>query len=132
MIQKLLCIDDDETTLFLIKLVVQKALFAKDVITYTSGFEALDYYHNLSNTTDTKTSDPPQLIFLDLNMPMMNGWEFLDEFIATFYPKFPHTNVVIISSSANPADKEKVKKYPMVIGYISKPLTIDLLKKLMG
>jgi hypothetical protein len=40
--------------------------------------------------------------------------------------------VIILSSSANPADKEKVEKYPMIIGYISKPITVDLLKKLMG
>ncbi|RFS15163.1 response regulator [Emticicia sp. C21] len=132
MIQKLLCIDDDETTLLLIRVVVQKALFAKEVVTCLSGNEALSYYHNLSNVTDTKISDAPQLVFLDLNMPMMNGWEFLDEFIETYYPKFGHTKVVILSSSTNPADKERVKKYPMIIGYISKPLTVDLLKKLIG
>lgn len=132
MIQKLLCIDDDETTLLLIRVVVQKALFAKEVITYTSGSEALNYYHNLSNVNNSKIVDAPQLVFLDLNMPLMNGWEFLDEFIETYYANFSQTKVVVLSSSANPADKEKVKKYPMIIGYISKPLTTDLLKKLVN
>ena len=132
MIKKLLCIDDDETTLLLIKIVVQKALFAKEVVTCLSGSEALVYYQNLTDGLAAKTADEPQLIFLDLNMPLMNGWEFLDEFIEIYYPKFENTKVVVLSSSANPADKEKVKGYPMIIGYISKPLTTELLKKLMN
>lgn len=131
MIQKLLCVDDDETTLLLIKIVVQKALFAKEVITCMSGSEALEYYKSLTDEAG-KITEVPQLIFLDLNMPLMNGWEFLDAFIEMYYPKFAHTKVVVLSSSANPADKERVRGYPMIIGYISKPLTMDLLKKLMN
>ena len=131
MIRKLLCIDDDVTTLMLIKMVTEKASFAKDVITVSNGKEGLEYYNNLLTESAEKRADYPQLIFLDLNMPVMNGWEFLDEFVNNIYPQFPDTKVVILSSSANPVDKEKAKQYPIIIGYISKPITADLLKMLV-
>jgi CheY-like chemotaxis protein len=130
MIKKLLCIDDDVTTLMLIKMVIEKASFAKEVITALNGKEALDYYRNLVNDEEKK-NDYPGLIFLDLNMPIMSGWEFLDEFVNRLLPEFPDTKVVILSSSANPVDKEKAKQYPNIIGYISKPITADLLKMLV-
>lgn len=131
MIKKLLCIDDDNTTLMLIKMVTEKASFAKDVITASNGREGLEYYHNLLKGPEDKRKDYPQLIFLDLNMPVMNGWEFLDEFVKNILPDVPDTKVVILSSSANPVDKEKAKQYPIIIGYISKPITADLLKMLV-
>jgi CheY-like chemotaxis protein len=131
MIKKLLCIDDDNTTLMLIKMVTEKASFAKEVITASNGREGLEYYQNLLEGPADKREDYPQLIFLDLNMPVMNGWEFLDEFVKNILPEVPDTKVVILSSSANPVDKEKAKQYPIIIGYISKPITADLLKMLV-
>lgn len=129
MIKKLLCIDDDEITLMLIKMVTEKASFAKEVITAANGKEALDYYYNLLHS-EIKVA-PPELVFLDLNMPVMNGWEFLDEFIQKVYPSFPDTKIVVLSSSSNPVDKEKAKQYPIIIGYIPKPITADLIKMLV-
>ncbi|WP_337042692.1 response regulator [Emticicia sp. 17c] len=130
MIPKLLCIDDDETTLLLIEMVVKKAAFAKEVISITSASEALNYYHKLATSSEGGVV-APQLIFLDLNMPVMNGWEFLDEFVKTYAEQFSQTKVVILSSSTNPEDKEKAKNYPIIIGYIYKPITVDLLKKIV-
>lgn len=131
MIKRLLCIDDDKTTLMLIKMVIEKASFAKEVVTAMNGKEALEFYHNLLKEPADKKADYPRLIFLDLNMPIMGGWEFLDEFVSNLLPQFPDTKVVILSSSANPVDKEKAKQYNSIIGYISKPITADLLKMLV-
>ncbi|WP_337045086.1 response regulator [Emticicia sp. 17c] len=128
MITKLLCIDDDETTLLLIRMVVEKARFAKEIKTCKSAQEALGYYQNILAEQSTEA---PQLIFLDLNMPVMSGWDFLDEFISTYYPKFNQTQIVILSSSTNIEDRNKARQYPAIIGYIPKPITADLLKKLV-
>ena len=125
MIKKLLCVDDDKITLTLIKLVVNKAAFAEEIITKLNGKEALEYYAGLSENPSTEFY--PELIFLDLNMPVMGGWDFLEEFNKTFYQKFKNTRVVIISSSTDPDEKAKAKKYPMIIDYIPKPLTVGLM-----
>lgn len=127
MLKKLLCIDDDKVTLTFIKLVVKKASFAEEIITKMNGKEAIDYYSELSVKP---LEDYPELIFLDLNMPVMNGWEFLDEFTATYYPEFNKTKIVILSSSTTQSEKAKALNYPMIIDYLSKPLTINALKTL--
>lgn len=129
MIKKLLCVDDDKITLTLIKLIVSKASFAEEIITKINGKEALEYYDDLSENTASEAY--PELIFLDLNMPVMGGWDFLDEFAKTFYKKFNQTKVIILSSSTDPAEKAKTQKYPMVIDYLSKPLTINALKNII-
>jgi CheY-like chemotaxis protein len=129
MIKKLLCVDDDKITLTLIKLIVGKASFADEIITKMNGQEALDYYTDLA---ESSTTEPyPELIFLDLNMPIMSGWDFLDEFAKTFYKKFSNTKVIILSSSTDPEEKAKIRKYPMIIEYLTKPLTIQVLKNII-
>ncbi len=130
MVQKLLCVDDDKITLTLINLIVKKASFADEIITRMNGEEALDFYTDLCNNATAENY--PELIFLDLNMPCMNGWDFLDEFVKKFYTRFNKTKVVILSSSIAPSEKAKAAKYPIVIDYISKPLTINSLKTISG
>lgn len=128
MIKKLLCVDDDKITLTLIRLVVGKAAFAEEIITKMNGKEALDYYNDLARNPAKETY--PELIFLDLNMPVMGGWDFLDEFSKNLYPKFSQTRVVILSSSTDPEEKAKAKNYPMIIDYLSKPITLNALRNI--
>ena len=128
MIKKLLCVDDDKITLTLIKLVVGKASFAEEIVTKMNGKEALDYYNELAQNPAVEPY--PELIFLDLNMPVMGGWDFLEEFARNFYKKFNNTKIIILSSSADPEEKAKARKYPMIIDYLAKPLTINALKNI--
>jgi len=65
----------------------------------------------------------PSVIFLDLNMPIMNGWEFLDHFSSIDHPKKNQLIIYIISSSIDPRDLERVKDYELVHNYILKPVT---------
>lgn len=125
MISKLLCIDDDEATLELFRKVAQTAFFAKEVITCTSGTEALAYYQK---NIEEKSSDTPELIFLDLSSSIMNGAAFLEEFKKTYYSRFNKTKIVIVSSIFNTED---IPSNDPIIGYITKPLRVNSLKKLM-
>jgi CheY-like chemotaxis protein len=124
-----LCVDDDPITLLLIKMIVAKTAFAKEIITAKSGDEAMSYFENL---VVLHNQNYPKVILLDLNMPVMGGWEFLDNFTKKDLPiVFKNTKVFILSSSIDPLDIEKAKTYPIVIDFISKPITKEKLQQLM-
>ncbi len=129
MLAKILCIDDDPITLMLCKMVITKASFSNEIITATNGEEALHYFNALKLSESNKLStEHPQLIFLDLNMPVMGGWEFLDSFVTEDYSDFNTIKVIVLSSTIDPEDLEKAKKYPMVIDFLSKPITKGMLE----
>lgn len=129
MLAKILCIDDDPITLMLCKMVITKASFSNEIITATNGEEALHYFNALKlSESDKLSTEHPQLIFLDLNMPVMGGWEFLDSFVTEDYSDFNTIKVIVLSSTIDPEDLEKAKKYPMVIDFLSKPITKVMLE----
>ncbi|MCO5949972.1 response regulator [Mucilaginibacter sp. RT5R15] len=72
----------------------------------------------------------PEVILLDLNMPVMDGWEFLDEF--TKVPPAKKIIIYIVTSSIDPADVEKAKQYEAISQYIVKPVTVDNLKEILN
>lgn len=130
---KVLCVDDDEVTLMICKMTIQRAQFSKEIITLYNGQEAIEYYKQLvlnpaTNTEDNQTY--PQMIFLDLNMPVLGGWEFLDDFMNLFYEKFKDTKVIILSSTVDPKDKKRAEKYPIVVDFFSKPITKEILNEI--
>jgi CheY-like chemotaxis protein len=125
MLELIMCIDDDPITLMLFKKVVQKASFAKEIINTFNGQEAITLINSINNTSNQGKN--PQLIFLDLNMPVMGGWEFLDLFIASNYFDLNNTKVIILTSTIDPDDIKKSKSYPNVIAFLSKPITVEML-----
>lgn len=135
MLDLILCVDDDPITLMLCKMVIKKSEFAQELITAQNGEEALNYFDDLKlNNLGNEIKHYPQLIFLDLNMPVMGGWEFLDSFSKEDYRElFKDCKVIVLSSTIDPADITKAKTYPMVMDFMSKPITkemLDDLKKL--
>ena len=131
MLETILCVDDDPITLMLCKKVIMKANFSKNIDTAVNGEDALKYFDNLIIESDSNNTNYPQLIFLDLNMPVMNGWEFLDIFSKNQYLKhFSATKVIVLSSTIDPDDIAKSKQYPMVIEFLSKPITTEILELL--
>lgn len=131
MLDKILCVDDDPITLMLCKKVVERVAFAKEVITVNNGEEALLYFDNLIKERKVnETSAYPKLVLLDLNMPIMDGWEFLECYIKKEYDKlFSSTRFIVLSSSIDPNDINRAKTYP-VIGFLSKPITKEMLEDL--
>ena len=127
MLNKILCVDDDPITLMLCKKVIAKANFSSVIESAKDGIEALKFFD--SNKNDKVNEDYPQIIFLDLNMPIMDGWEFLDEF-NNFKELFPHTKIIVLSSSVDPKDINKSKNYSMVLDFLPKPITVEMLNSI--
>ncbi|MDR7210394.1 response regulator [Flavobacterium piscis] len=133
MLEQILCIDDDPITLMLCKKVIEKASFSTEIITAQNGEEALRFFNELKYSKNK--AKKPQLIFLDLNMPVMGGWEFLDHFTSVDYEEFNSISIIVLSSTINPEDLAKAKKYPVVIDFLSKPISksmLEYLKNKMG
>jgi CheY-like chemotaxis protein len=113
-------------------MVIKKAGFAKEVITAKNGREGLAWFSAyFSKNNNTPKPEPPQLIFLDLNMPVMNGWDFLEDYLMKYSDRLVNTKVVIISSTVNPEDFSRANRYEIVIDFINKPLTTEGLEDLM-
>ena len=128
---KILCVDDDAISLMICKTAIKNAGLSEEVITASNGEDAIEYYANFTKNLESDSNDIyPRLIFLDLNMPIIDGWEFLDDYMNLYYEKFKDTKVVILSSSVDPQDKERAKKYPIVIDFYSKPISQKILKEI--
>ena len=125
----ILLVDDDEATNFLNQRVIRKAEIDAEVQVAHNGKEALEY---LTNTGKFKSHAPlpaAGLIFLDINMPGMNGWEFLNE-----YKKLPEEQtrkikILMLTTSINPDEEKKAVDIPEVKGFIHKPLTAEKLER---
>lgn len=128
MLELIMCIDDDPVTLMLFKKVIQKASFAKKIINAINGQDAITQISTINNNTSDQ--EKPLLIFLDLNMPVMGGWEFIDTFIDSNYFNLNNTKVIILTSTIDPEDIKKSKTYPNVIEFLSKPITVETLNSL--
>ncbi|MBS7786244.1 response regulator [Flavobacterium sp. CYK-55] len=132
MLDLVLCVDDDPITLMLCKMVINKSEITKNLITAENGEDALNYFDDLKlNNLGGEISSYPQLIFLDLNMPVMGGWEFLDHFSQAEYRElFKDCKVIVLSSTIDPEDINKAKTYPMVLDFMSKPISKEMLEDL--
>ncbi|SIP97390.1 response regulator [Maribacter ulvicola] len=121
-------IDDDPIFVYGTKRIIKEVGFATSILVYTNGQDALDGLMKLCVANEPL----PDVIFLDLNMPVLNGWEFLDEFKNCQSPRSKKIVIYIISSSVDPRDLEQVKNYEQVDTYILKPITPDDLTKILG
>ncbi len=106
---------------------VKRHNFAENVIVLRNGREGLDYFEKLRTG---EVPHVPELIFLDVEMPVMNGWHFLEEYTTRYEHLFPNTKICICSFSFLPFDTERVRRYSSVLSYIRKPLVIEEINKL--
>ena len=133
MIDKILLVEDDPIAVMLCKSVISRQGIVRNIETARDGQKALDYYQSLlDENANSGQLLFPELILLDLNMPVMGGWEFLDVFLKKYFAYCKNTRVVILSSSIVPEDEERARDYDIVVDFLSKPIRKDHLSKMLG
>lgn len=114
-------IDDDKLSVKLMSILISKNTFCEEMQSFHNPQTALDTLKQNYHTNEML----PDVILLDLNMPVMDGWQFLDEFI--LLPIEKKISIFIMTSSIDPTDIEMAKKYDVVKDYIEKPITAQKL-----
>ena len=125
LLQKAVIIDDDRANNFLCKIVLEDAKFAKSIDSFIWAEEALAHLKDAA-----LSHDMPDVIFLDISMPRMDGWGFLE-----VYTKMPaeiraKTKLFMLSSSMYDKDIMRARSYDDVVDFIAKPMTIELLDQI--
>ena len=120
-------IDDDSIFVFSVKKMIEVNNLCKNLLVFSNGEEALKYFTPIITLSDAL----PDVILLDINMPVLDGWGFLDEFIK-LKPKIKkQITIYMVSSSIHANDLQQAKSYSEVTDYIVKPVKLDDLKKIM-
>jgi CheY-like chemotaxis protein len=120
----ILLVDDDPDDNFFHQIIINEMNMVDTIDIARNGIEALEYLQK-------ENCIPPDIIFLDLNMPKMNGWEFLEKYKHLSKEQKAKALIIILTTSANPEHIEKAKEIEDVTGFETKPLTKEMLTEIL-
>ncbi len=123
----ILLIDDDEATNYLNEKVIEEIGCADKVIVKNDAETALAYLNSYDDE-----HPKPKLTFVDINMPGMNGWEFVERYKKIKEKSTEQSVLIMLSTSINPSDIEKANKINVIDGYRSKPLTKEMIDSIIA
>ncbi len=121
-LKTVLLVDDDEATNFINRLLIQKLNLTDDLQVARNGKEAIEYLQKLNGETDLEQNMLPELILLDINMPVMDGFGFLKAYESLNLPGKEGVVIAVLTTSFNPKDLEKIKATG-ITDFLNKPLT---------
>jgi CheY-like chemotaxis protein len=125
-IREVFIVDDEPISNTIFEKLAGMCDFAETVVPFVSASDALDHLRQ----RQTDKIPVPDIIFLDIRMPIVNGWEFLDEFEQMDREYYRDTVVYMLTSSSEQSDINRAKNYRHVEDYIVKPLTLDRLEQI--
>lgn len=127
-----LLVDDDPSTNFLHSKLIKSMDITEHIEFVRNGQEALDFLTNSGKYANTRNDFPqPQILILDINMPIMNGWEFLEEYAKLQESQKCEVIIMMLTTSYNLDDKAKAENIPYVSSFRNKPLTMEMVNELM-
>lgn len=128
--QSVMLIDDNEIDNLINQKMIEASNISQHIFTHTGARSAIEFLKNMEKIYAVASEALPEVIFLDIDMPLMDGFQFLDEFDKLKDDTKKHCKIVMLTSSINPQDVNKSKKYDYVKKYINKPLSQENLKNL--
>ncbi len=128
-IETVCIIDDDNIYINLVSKIIELRRLSKSVLVFNNGKEALEFFVNF--VEDNKEEEVPQVIFLDINMPIMDGWEFLKEFSKIRNKISEDIDLYVVSSSIDSRDIERAKSIDVVSDYLAKPIKLNDFERIL-
>ncbi|KYG80865.1 hypothetical protein AWW67_08570 [Roseivirga seohaensis] len=126
----ILLIDDDDATNFIHQIIIKKSNIAEQIVTALNGKQAIEFL--TKNGEDANTENTlPSLIFLDINMPVMDGWGFIEAYKGLSESIRKQIVIVMLTTSYDPDDKKRALQIPEISEFEKKPLTFDIINRLM-
>ena len=126
-VNKLMIVDDDELSNYITGKIVEHAGLAEKADSFYSAKAALKY---LKTNSSMRQGDYPDLIFLDLNLYDMKGWDFLSEYIKLKESYRRKITLFLLTNSIAEKDREQAKQFPCIKGYLQKPLTMGMIQEI--
>ncbi len=123
-------IDDDPLNNTICKLTIKKAVGVLDVKTFTDPLAGLRYVSE--EYPGSAEASRPTFLFLDINMPIMNGWEFLEKYEQLSHSIRESIRLYILSSSVDDRDIERASHNPNIVSYLAKPITKEIILDLVN
>jgi len=120
-------VDDDELFQFVMRQHFERLELVENIHKFTDGEQALNYIKSHLDTPD----DLPDLILLDVNMPFMDGWQFMREFVKLSLPEDKHIRIYILTSSTHESDLQRAREFPGLSGYLVKPISKNIIRELL-
>lgn len=124
----ILLIDDDYATNLYHKMVIKDADCTNKIIVKTSAIDALEYFKSPFDEENPR----PTMVFLDINMPKMTGWEFMEEYKKLDRSQQAENIIVMLSTSSHPEDLRRAQENPLIKEYRGKPLSEEILHDLVS